>query len=838
MGSFLQDLQYSLRLWRKNPGFVFAVVATLALGIGANTAIFSVVNGVLLRPLPYDKPGELVRLWRQFGLAGEGASPVTNRDFEVWRDSSQLLQGVAAYSPTEYDVSFGPTLAPERLLGAQSSPDLFTVLGVKPFRGRNFTEAEAAGTEPVALISYSLWRTRFGGQDDALGETFSVNEKPYTVIGIMPPGFQFPLQGEFWFPNTFKSVTVSTGEGGRVERHLSFAMLQVVARVRPGTRLARLQEELQTLTKSGKNDRLEIMSASLGERPVRVQWVLDSIVGKIRPILLLLTGAVGFVLLIACANVANLLLARAAAREKEIAVRATLGAGRWRLIRQLLTESFLLAGAGGLAGVLLALAAVKILLSSPPVEIPRLENVGLDGGVLGFSMGLSLLTGLLFGLAPAWQTSRTDLVRSLKEGGTHSQSGLNLIRRNRFRAALVAVEVAFSLVLLVGAGLLLNSFLRVSFMDPGFKPQNLLAGTPRIDRSRFQRASAGGLQIGTQYTELLERIRALPGVTGAALATFAPPQKATMELAVVAEGQYYSTAEEAPKAPVVHITPGYFRTMAVPLLQGRVFERLDVENEGVVILSELATRRFLPGQEPIGQLLFLGDDVVEVVGVVSNVRQAGLDQDLQPLVYLPTDSGMIEKTITRTVGGRVQTGTMRMIRQMRLLVRAEGDPLALAGPLVAEVEAAGMNLPELQTMDQTLWQSMAQPRFYSLLFGIFAVVALVLAAVGIFGVMSYAVSQSTHEIGIRMALGAQREEIVRMVLQQGMAVSFLGVLAGLAGAFGLTRFLEALLFSVTATDPITFIFVSLLFLAVALAACYLPARRATKVDPMVALRYE
>jgi putative ABC transport system permease protein len=426
----------------------------------------------------------------------------------------------------------------------------------------------------------------------------------------------------------------------------------------------------------------------------------------------------------------------------------------------------------------------------------------------------------------------------LKEGGTPSQAGLNLVRRNRFRAVLVAVEVAFSLVLLVGAGLLLNSFLRVSFMDPGFKPQNLLAGAPRIDPSRFQRASAGEMQIGTQYTELLDRVRALPGVTGAALATFAPPQKATMELGVVAEGQYYSEAEEAPKAPVVHVTPGYFQAMAVPLRQGRLFERLDVENQGVVILSELAARRFLPRQEPIGQLLFLGDDVAEVIGVVSNVRQAGLDQDLQPLMYLPTDSGMIERTTTRTSGGRRETAKIRMIRQMQLLVRAEGDPLAQAGPLVAEVEAAGMTLPELQTMDQTLWQSMAQPRFYSLLFATFALVALVLAAVGIFGVMSYAVSQSTHEIGIRMALGAQREGIIGMVLQQGMAVSALGVVVGLAGAFGLPRFLEALLFGVTATDPVTFIAVSVVFLAVALAACYLPARRATKVDPMVALRYE
>ena len=829
MGRLFQDIQYSFRLGGKNSGFVLVVVLTLALGIGANTAIFSVVNGVLLKPLPYGEPENVVRIWREFQAMGEGPVAVSSSDYLAWRDGSQLLDGMAAYIAREFDVSFDPGAEPEKLLGAEASHDLFDVLRVQPRRGRMFTKEEADGSVPVVIISHALWRSRFAGSEDILDRSLSTDGSPHSIIGVMPPGFQFPLQGEFWTPRTFQPVITLTNSGGRKQRRFTLAMLNVVGRVRRGVKVDRLREELQTIS---DNPQSSGGFSFGGERPVRVQSFLDTIVGKTRPVLFLISGAVLLVLLIACANVANLLLAQAASREREFAVRSALGAGRWRLIRQLVTESLLLASLGGVAGTLLAYIGLRVFLVAPPIDIPRVGGIGLDGPVLGFSVGVSLLTGLLFGVAPAFRASRLELTKSLKEGATHSAAGLNLLRRNRFRAALVAAEVAFSLILLIGAGLLLNSFLRMAFNEPGFKPQNLLVGSPR---PRPGTISGGNFaeSVGALYEDMLNRITALPGVQSAALTTFAPPKKVASEFPVIAEGQFVSSGEEAPKFPALNVSSDYFTAMGIPLKEGRVFSREDADIQGVVILNELAARRLLPDQDAVGKLLFLNDDVAQVVGVVGNVRQEGLDHELTPALYLPTQSGGIELGSGGAGGARI-----RMIRMMSLLVRTEGDPVALAGHIRSAVKDAGMNLSELQLMDQTLWQSIAQPRFYSLLFGTFALVALLLAAVGIFGVMSYSVSQSTHEIGIRMALGAQTPSIVGMVVRQGVIISLVGIAVGLAGAFALTRFLESLLFGVTATDPVTFLGICFLFLGVALAACYLPARRATKVDPMVALRYE
>ena len=831
MGNLSQDMKYSFRLWARSPGFALVVVLTLGLGIGATTAIFSVVNGVLLQPLPYDQPENIVRLWRVMGELAPADVPthITSMDYNAWREGSQLLEDVAGYSASELDVAVGDEASSQKILGAKASYNLFDVLGVRPFMGRTFTEEETDDKLPVVVISNSFWRSKFVAADDVLGQTFSIGGKQHEIIGVMPAGFDFPLQGNFWIPQSFQSSITDTGSGEKMERRVMIMMMNAVGRLRPGTSISRLQEELETLSANARE------GFSFGGPPtVRAKSYKEIIVGKVRPVLYLISGAVLLILLIACANVANLLLSRASMREREMAVRAAMGAGRGRIVRQLLTESLGLALLGGLVGTLFAYVGLKIFLTAPPIDIPRSDNIGLDLWVLGFAILASVLTGLVFGMVPAFQASRIELTQSLKEGGTNSRAGLNLLRRNRLRALLVGAEVAFSLVLLIGAGLLVNSFLRISFTEPGFKPQNLVTANPRMDFERTQMANFSEY-MNTAYDNLIMNLTAIPGVHSAALTTYAPPRAVTSESSVVAEGQFYGGDDATPSAPTLHVSEDYFATMGTPLLRGRVFNRDDIINGGVVILSELAAQTFIRESDPIGSFLVIGDDFIEVIGVSANVRQAGLDKPLEPLLYLPSRTGATVINQTRAGGKQVQ---MRFVRSMTLLIRTEGDPVALTSHIISAVQDAGMKLDRIQLMEQTLWQSIAQPRFYSYLFGTFAFVALVLAAVGIFGVMSYSVSQSTHEIGIRMALGAQTDGIVRMVLEQGLAVTALGIAAGLAGAFGLTHFLDSYLFGITATDPVTFLLLSLLFLGVAAAACYLPARRATKVDPMVALRYE
>jgi putative ABC transport system permease protein len=811
MGDLWQDLRYGLRMMWKNPGFTVVSVLALALGIGANSAIFSVVNTVLLRPLPYKDPERLVMIWEDDTKGGYPRDTPAAANYVDWRDQSSVFEGMAAMAEQNFNLT--GTGEPEKIEGRRVSANLFSLLGVEPQAGRAFVpEEDQAGRNRVVVISHGLWQRRFGGDAKIINQSLTLNGESYTVIGVMPSHFQFPSrEDEVWVPIAFTQE-----EAANRGRHY----LNVVARTKPGVSLEQAQAEMNTIALR-LQQQYPNQNADLG---VAITPLHEQVVGDIKPALLVLLGAVGFVLLIACANVANLLLARAAVRQKEISIRVALGASRLRLVRQFLTESVLLAVLGGVVGLLLSLWGVSLLKAFIPENISQVEAITIDARVLGFTLLVSLLTGLVFGLAPATQASSLNLNETLKEGGRDSAAGS---RGNRIRNLLVVTEVAVSLILLIGAGLLINSFLRLRNVNPGFRADHLLTMQVELPQLKYPEHA----RRTNFYNELLSRIETLPGVKSAAVTTNLPLYAQGNSIGVSIEGRPDPAPGQGKRPSVTTrvVSPHYFETMGISLLQGRGFSVQDkVDSPAVALVSETMARRFWPDQDPTGRRLTPGsptstdpNDWITVIGVVKDVRQFELVSEARPQMYL----------------SYVQAG---FFAPNDLVVRTDLDPLSLASAVRRAVWEVDKDQPvsKIRTMEEIVSESVARQRFSMMLLGVFAALALALAAVGIYGVMSYSVAQRTREFGIRMALGAQRSDVLKLAVGQGLKLVLVGIAIGLGAAFLLTRVMSSLLFGVSATDPLTFITISLVLVGVAVLASFIPALRATKIDPMVALRYE
>jgi putative ABC transport system permease protein len=805
MENLWKDLLYGARMLAKQPAFTIVVVAALALGIGANTAIFSVVNSILLRPLPYRDPDRLVMVWMDNRRINVDQDIHSYANYSDYRDQNQSFEQLAAFNGISVNlVGIGE---PERIIGTMASPSLFDVLGVEPLVGRTFSaEEEVPGHDKVVILGYGLWQRRFGGDPDILGHEISLSDVKRTVIGVMPPGFRFPHKdAELWAP-------LAT-DANRKNSRYGFSY-QVIGRLKQGVALAQARVDMGAIASHLVEQFPDLEGYGVNLVPLHQQ-----VVGGVRPALLVLLGTVAFVLLIACANVANLLLARAAAREREIAIRTALGSGRWRLIRQLLTESVLLASLGGAAGLLIANWGLKALVALSPEDIPRRDQIGIDFRVLGFTLLVSLLTGLLFGLAPALQASKLDLNESLKEGGRGASGG---VAGRRIRNTLVVFEVALSLVLLIGAGLMIKSFVRLQKIDLGFNPDRLLIMNIQLSRSKYQGGSSAAF-----FRQLIERVEALPGVESAGAITSVFIEGLPNSSSFTIEGRPPVPAAEQDEAPIDFVTPGYFRTMGIPLLKGRELTEQDGPNSPtVLVINDTFARRFWPGEDPLGKRLKFGPPASDapwwtIVGVVSDMRRTGLDSAVRCETFI--------------------SYTQRpFIGFLSLVVRTAPDPRSMATTVRDVVWSMDRDQPvsHIGTVEQLLGGMMAQRRLNTVLFGIFAGLALVLAALGIYGVISYSVTQRTHEIGIRIALGASWSEVLKLVIGNGMKLVGAGILIGLISAAGLTRLMTTLLYGVSATDPATFVLIAVLLAGVALGACFVPARRAMKVDPMVALRYE
>jgi putative ABC transport system permease protein len=803
-----QDIRYGVRALLRSPGFAFVAVVALALGVGANTAIFSVVKAVLLKPLPYPESQRLVWL-REVNPSNDiPDEPASAPNYNDWRTDARSFEGVAAYTDTAMTLTGEGE--PERIPAAATSANFFRVLGVAPALGRDFQpEEEAAGKNRVVVISHGLWRRRFGANRNVIGQTLSFGGNPYTVVGVAPPDFKNPVPGakaaELWLPIAF-----NFDESRRRSDFLS-----VFARLKPGATVEQARAEMSGIGARLARD-YPTTNAGWG---VSVVSLHERVVGDVRPALLVLMGVVGFLLAIACANVANLLLARSTARRQEIAVRSALGAGRWRLVRQFLTESVLLALAGGGLGLLLAAWGIELLVSFSPGNIPRLDEVGLDTGVLLFTFGVSLATGCLFGLLPALQASKTDLSVSLKEGGSRGATAGQ--RASRLRSALVVSEIAIAVVLLAGAGLMIRSFAAIRDVDPGFRPDRILTSDFSLPAARYKEDA----QIVSFFEQLTARAAALPGVERVALVSAIPFSGGDIAGFAI-DGRPAPPPEQVLDAEYRVVSPDYFDVMGIPVVRGQAFTERDRAGvPAVTVINETMARRYWPGEDPIGKRINLGDPAAggvwrTVVGVVRDIRNESLDKEPYPQMYAP------EAQFTR--------------RQLTLVARTSGDPTALVPALRRELTSLDKDLPlyNVRTMEQVLADSVARRRFQMFLIAAFAGLGLLLAAVGIYGVISYSVAQRRHEIGVRMALGARAPDILRLVVGQGLGLALAGVGAGLVFALALTRVMSTLLYGVSASDPLTFAGVALALLGVALAACLVPARRATKVDPMVALRYE
>jgi putative ABC transport system permease protein len=816
MRKLWQDLRYGARMLLKKPGFTLIAGATLALGIGANTAIFSVVNAVLLRPLPYDQPGRLVAVW------GSNAQRPMSRDsssypnFFDWRAQSKSFERMASYYTSPMALTSVAT--PVNLRGAVVSPDLFATLGVKPLLGRWFVAEEEKPGQRVAIINHGLWQRQFGADPGIVGRAVTLGGKSFNVVGVMPAGFQFPIEAEpieVWATSAIDGEKTDPKEPAPNEQRGSH-FLNALGRLKPGVTLEQAQAELNVI--AGKLEKQYPDSNT--RRGVRLIPYHNDLVYDYSEALWVILGAVGAVLLIACANVANLLLARATARHKEIAVRAALGASRRRVIRQLLTESLLLSLGGGLLGLLLAWWGTEALVKLIPEDLPRLSEINLDRWVFGFTLLISVVTGVVFGLAPALQASKVELTEAMKEGSRGAGAGGG---RGRLRGALVVAEVAIALVVLIGAGLLLQTFRRLQQVDLGFDTSNILTASVTLNDARYPEPE----QAATFYRTLLERVKALPGVEAASAVVPQPLSGDTFIIRFEIEGRNIPKGEQ-PSSHFRAISLDYFNVMQIPLLAGRAFtERDDARSPGVVIINETFAKRYFPNENPIGKrvkpgIAFEGEPVWrEIVGVVNDVKhRQSLSRDYEPEYYLPH--------------------TQMPIISMSLVVRTTNDPRGLARSIQQEVQSLDKDIPvyRVKTLDQYLGVAVAQPKFNALLLSLFAGLALLLTAIGLYGVMAYAVVQRAQEIGIRIALGARTGDVLKMVLRQGLKLTALGLAIGLAAAYALTRYLQSLLFGVKPADPLTFVAIALLLIVVALVACWIPARRATKVDPMAALRGE
>ena len=806
MENLVQDLRYGVRMLLQKPAFTFVVVLALAVGIGANSAIFSVVNAVLLRPLPYADPERLVMIWmdnRRINIAEDWHSFPNYTDY---RDQNEVLESIAAFNNRSFNITGSGE--PERVQGAWMTSSLLPLLGVAPALGRNFSpEEEQPGKDQVVIIGHGLWQRRFGGDPNILEQTIMLNGNPRTVIGVMPQGFAFPAkESEMWVPLALTQQQMAARNS---------IAYQVIGRIKPGVTFGQAKANLETVNRWILNQNPN--QEGYGVNPVPYH---DQVVGSVRPALLALLGAVAFVLLVACANVANLLLSRAAARSREIAIRTALGAGRARIIRQLLTESLLLALIGGGVGLLIAYWGLDLLLAISPSDLPRLDQITIDRRVLGFTLGVSLLTGLIFGLVPALQASRPDLIESLKEGGRGSSGGL---QGKRIRSGLVVFEVATALVLLICAGLMIKSFLNLQDVKLGFNPDRLLTVRLQLSGTKYRE----DVSATNFYQQLLERVETMPGVESASAISTLFLSKTPNSTNFTIEGRPPFAPNEQVEVPVDIVTPGFFKSAGIPLVGGREFTSQDGSGApSVVIINETMAKRFWQGEDPIGKRFMYGTpgngdpQWMTIVGVVGDVRRTGFDAEVRPETFLPHQQASA--------------------RGMMLMVRSTSDPASLTGAVREAVRSIDPDLPvfSVKPMDALLGDMMAQRRLNMLLFAILAGVALVLAAVGIYGVIAYSVTQRTHEIGIRMALGARRMDIVKMVVKQGVALAAGGVGMGLLASVLLTRLMAALLYGVSTTDLVTFVAISVLLTLVAVVASFIPARRATRVDPMIALRYE
>ena len=805
MTTLLQDLRFGLRMLRKNPGFTVVAIVVLALGIGANSAIFSVVNTVLLRPLPYPDPDRLVWIWAHSPTRGIPFHFLLYADFADWRKQARSFEAMSAYFPRAVTLT---SREPERVPSLQVNASFLRVFGVQPMLGRDFlVEDDRPGAPRVTLLSHGFWQRRFGSDPSLIGTPVGLDGSDYTVIGVLPPGFQAAnLTAHFYTPLAL------AGSRTGPDRYFSVGAL---ARLRPGVTMRQAQTETNALA-----DRLNEQYFRKGKRGLRLWGLREFLVRDVELSLLVLVGAVALVLLVACANVANLLLARAGARHKEIAVRAALGAGRLRIVRQLLIESGLLSLLGGGLGLLLAYWGVKFLVVAGPARYPMLREARLDAQVLWFTLGISLLTGLVFGLAPALSVTKAGVHDALKEGGRGSSESL---RRRRLRSLLVVWEVALALVLAIGAGLLLKGFLRLQEVKPGFNALGVLTGGVTLSGVKY----ATPHDRNAFFEQFLRESERLPGVRAAGMVSALPLGPINTGTLIHVEGRPEPRPEDAPAVWVRSATPGYFRALEIPLLKGRHFSPQDTESAPrVALINQTMARRFWPSEDALGKRLAAGlthgpqTPWITVVGVVGDIRHSSLAQPPEPEFFLPYPQ--------------------RAEPQMFLAVRTTAPPAAFAPLLRAALAAVDKNQPisEVGSLERSLADSIAPERFAVLLAGAFAALAVALAAAGIYGVTSFMVTCRKHEIGVRMALGAVRHDIFRLILGQGMSLALIGLGAGLAAALAFSRLLRSLLFGITATDPVIFCAVPLLLGAIAALASYLPARRATRLEPVLALRHE
>jgi putative ABC transport system permease protein len=805
METLLQDIRYAIRILSRRPGFVAIAVLTLGLGIGANTAIFSVVNGVLLRPLPYKDVDRVLTIWetdRKTGKKDDGVSPA---NFLDWREQNQAFEQMAIVEP--YSFRLTGVGEPESFRSWLVSEGTFEILGVKPLYGRTFQPDEYRdGNDRVIVVGESLWRQRFGADPEIVGRSLMFNGSPHTIIGIVPASFQFPSGRVMWAPLTLPDS---------YKRDRSSTYMKVIARLKPNVTREQAQQEIEAL----HAQLTEQYPKDNQEKGVLVVPIAEQLTAAARPGLLLLLGAAGFVLLIACANVANLLLAHGAERRKEFAIRAALGAVRTRLMRQLVAESMTLAMFGGILGILMAWWGVDLVLAFSPGNLPRYTEIGFDRRVLFFALAVSAITAVIFGLAPALQFSKPDMQESLKEGGRGTSSGS---MRHRLNNVLVISEIALAFTLLIGAGLLVRSFVRLMQVDPGLTTNNTLSLEVHVwgsSRTPQQRAAF--------FEQTLDAITALPGVDAAGAVSALPFHDNSIDITgtFTIEGRPAPLPGQEPSAYLTAATTDYFTTMGIPLRQGRLFTRFDrLGAPPVVLIAEKMARRYWQDEDPVGKKIklgFVGVPVIrEIVGVVGDVRHKGLDSDPRIEIFLPH--------LQEPYGS------------MTYVVRTTKDPATTLQAVKGEVWKVNKDLPfaSIATVDTLIARTLGERRFNLILLGSFAVIALMLAGVGIYGLISFSISRRVHEFGVRMAMGAQTGDIMKMVLKEGVMLMLAGVGLGFMVSVALTRLLSSLLYGTSATDPLTFVVISIALAVVALTACFVPARRATKVDPMIALRYD
>jgi len=802
MDSIIKDIRYGFRSLLKRPGFTAIALVALALGIGANTAIFSLVNAVVLQPLPYPDPDRLVWAWGNV-RSGTNRASVAPLDFVDFRNQNQTFEQFAAQSTVTLPVNLTGSGEPERLTGSFVTGNYFQAFGITPALGRGFSmENEKPGQDQVTVLSYALWQKRFGGDPGILNKTITLNGKAYEVIGVMSADVTFPQTAELWVPLNFDASP------DMKQRFAHF--LRPIGRLKQGVTLTQAQADTDRIAAQLEQ---QFPESNTGWN-LRLVSLREQLLGGSRTMVFVLFGAVGLVLLIACANVANLLLVRAAARQKEIALRTALGASRFRIMRQMITESLLLAILGGALGALLAVWGVQVLVSLSENSIPATAKVSIDATVLGFTLLISLVTGILFGLAPAFRTMRVNLNDSLKDG---IRGGGESALRNRTRSLLVVFESAVAVMLLIGAGLLVRSLIALQQVDPGFDANNVMTMRVEIPMAKYDTPE----KAANFFEQLERRVANLPGVEAAGFVTELPLSNQPNDMPFLVEGRPPVAPNQAFGADWRRINTHYFDAMRIPLLRGRNFTEQEIRQSAkALVVSKGLVDTVFPNEEALGKRLITGirSEPYEIIGIVGDIYHNSLQGQPVPTMYFPTR----------------QTG------RENLVIRTTGDPLNIVGSVRKEVKALDPDQPIAAIRPMTEWvnSSVATPRYRTTLLALFAALAMVLAATGIYGVMSYSVAQRTHEIGVRMALGARRLDVLKLVVRQGMLLAVIGVVLGLAGAFALTRVMATLLFGVTAKDPLTFAVVAALLIAVAFLACFVPARRATKVDPLTALRYE